>query len=51
MNIIKRSGFLIPRKYEYKPFYSMIKEHLTRRTKNFQNSTFDIHTFYLESDD
>ena len=51
MNIIKRSGFLIPKKYQHKPFYSMIKEHLTRRTRNFQNSTYDINTFYLESDD
>jgi len=51
MNIIKRSGFLISRKYENLEFYKMIKDHLTRRMKNFQNSTYDISLFYLESND
>jgi len=51
MDIIKRSGILIPTEYKNTQSYIMIKDHLTRRTKNFQNSTYDINTFYLESND
>jgi len=51
MNIIKRSGLLIPKKYEQHQFYRMIVDHLIRRTRNFQNSTYDTNIFYLESDD
>jgi superfamily II DNA or RNA helicase len=51
MKIIKRSGLLIPTKYKNTEFYINVKEHLLRRMKNFQNSTYDIAAFYLESDD
>lgn len=50
MNIIKRSGLLIPKKYKQHQFYRMIVDHLMRRIKNFQNSTYDTNIFYLESD-
>jgi len=51
MKIIKRSGLLIPTEYKNQEFYINIKEHLIRRSKSYQNSTYDINTFYLESDD
>jgi superfamily II DNA or RNA helicase len=51
MNIIKRSGLLIPTQYKNNEFYIKIKEELLRRTKAYQNSTFEILSFYLESDD
>jgi superfamily II DNA or RNA helicase len=51
MDIIKRSGLLIPTKYKNNEFYIKVKEELLRRTKTYQNSTFEILAFYLESDD
>jgi superfamily II DNA or RNA helicase len=50
IEIIKRSGILIPRKYEDREFYVRIKEELERRTKAYQTSNFVIHKFYLESE-
>ena len=51
MDIIKRSGLLIPTKYKNNEFYIKIKEQLLRRTQAYQNSTFEILSFYLESDE
>jgi len=50
MNIIKRSGLLIPTEYKNTEFYIKIKEELFRRTQSYQISTFDYLSFYLESD-
>jgi len=48
--IIKRSGLLIPRKYENEEFYLRIKEELTRTSKAYQTSTIEIQTFFIESE-
>ena len=50
IEVIRRSGILIPRKYENKEFYIRIKEELERRTKAYQTSDYTIHKFYLESE-
>jgi len=46
----RKSGIFIPKTYEYKPFYSTIKEFLFRRTKGYNTSEFIKNWFYLESD-
>jgi superfamily II DNA or RNA helicase len=51
MDIIKRSGLLIPTEHKNNEFYVKIKEELIRRTQTYQNSTFEILVFYLESND
>ena len=51
MDIIKRSGLLIPTQYKNNEFYVKIKEELVRRTQAYQNSTFEYLIFYLESDE
>ncbi len=50
IEIIKRSGLLIPRKYEYKEFYIKIKESLERRSKSYNSSVYTVNKFYLESE-
>ncbi len=50
IDIIKRSGLLIPTEYKNEPFYNQIKEDLARRTKEYNNSTYSYNIFYLESD-
>ena len=48
--LIKRSGILIPRKYENTTEYVRIKESLERRSQAYNTSEFVINTFYLESE-
>ncbi len=48
--LIRRSGILIPRKYENTNEYVQIKESLERRTKAYNTSNFVINKFYIESD-
>ena len=50
MKFVRRSGILIPRKYEQELWYQKIKDDLTRRAQDYQTSTFIIQKFYLESD-
>jgi len=50
IDIMKRSGLLIPTTHKNENFYIRIKEHLERRTKEYNNSTYTINTFYLESE-
>lgn len=50
MEVIKRSGLLISRKYENQEFYQKIKDHLVRRTQAYQTSNYIVNTFYLESE-
>lgn len=50
VELIKRSGVLIPRIYEQMPFYIAIKEDLTRRVKEYTNSVYREYVFYLESE-
>ena len=50
MKIIKRSGLLIPREYEYNDFYIRIREFLERRSKDYNKSTFTVSKFYIESE-
>lgn len=50
MEVIKRSGLLIPRKYENQEFYQKIKTHLVRRIQAYQHSNYAVNTFYLESE-
>ena len=49
-NLIRRSGILIPRKYENSKEYIKIKESLQRRSKSYNNSNYVINTFYIESE-
>lgn len=50
MEIIKRSGLLIPREYSNQEFYVKIKEFLERRVKAYNTSNFTINVFYIESE-
>ncbi len=50
MKIIKRSGLLIPKKYQYEDFYIKIREFLQRRVQEYNRSSFIINTFYIESE-
>jgi len=50
IDVLKRSGLLIPATYRNEDFYIKIKESLERRTKEYNNSTYTINTFYLESE-
>lgn len=50
MDILKRSGLLIPTKYKNTRSYINIKEKLERRTRAYGNSAIQTNVFYLESD-
>jgi len=50
VEIIKRSGLLIPREYKNEEFYLRIKEDLTRTSKAYQTSNIEIQIFYIESE-
>ena len=50
VEIIKRSGLLISRQYQYDDFYIKIKEFLERRTKAYNTSNYTINKFYIESE-
>lgn len=50
IDIIKRSGLLIPSEYKNTEFYVNIKESLERRTKAYNTSDYIYNTFYIESD-
>lgn len=50
MDILKRSGILIPTKYKNTQSYVNIKEKLERRTRGYGNSAITINIFYLESE-
>jgi superfamily II DNA or RNA helicase len=50
MDVLKRSGLLIPKKYANSQVYVKIKEHLERRTREYNSSAFTINKFYLESE-
>lgn len=50
IDIIKRSGLLIPSEYKNTEFYVNIKESLERRTKAYNSSDYIYNTFYIESD-
>lgn len=50
IDIIKRSGLLIPTEYKNTEFYVNIKESLERRTKAYNTSDYIYNTFYIESD-
>ncbi len=50
IEIIQRSGLLISRKYQHEDFYVKIKEELSRRSKAFQTSNYELQFFYIESD-
>jgi superfamily II DNA or RNA helicase len=47
----KRSGIIIPRKYENEPFYFHIRDHLKRVMKQYQTGDYVHYYFYLESKD
>lgn len=51
IDIIRRSGLLIPKKYENEQFYWTIKEFLTRRTRKYNTPDFTVNKFYVENDD
>jgi len=50
IEVIRRSGLLIPKKYQHEEFYLRIKEDLTRTSKAYQTSNIEIQIFYVESD-
>jgi len=50
MDILKRSGILIPTKHRNTEAYVRIKEKLERRTRSYGNSAMIINVFYLESE-
>jgi len=50
VDIIKRSGLLIPRTHEHKEWYINVKEKLTRTCQSYQTSTIETQEFYIESE-
>ena len=50
IDIIRKSGLLIPKKYENEEFYWKIKEFLTRRTRKYNTPDFIVNKFYVETD-
>lgn len=50
MDLLKRSGILIPIKYKNSESYVKIKEFLARRTRAYTTSEYTINIFYLESE-
>ena len=50
IKLIKRSGLLIPKQYQYEPWYIKIKEFLERRSKEYNSSVYTVHRFYVESE-
>jgi len=50
IEVIQRSGLLIPRKYQHEDFYIKVKEELARRSKAFQTSNYEYQIFYVESE-
>ena len=50
MDLLKRSGILIPIKYKNSESYVKIKEFLARRTRAYTTSEYTINVFYLESE-
>jgi len=51
VDIIRKSGLFIPRKYEDEEFYWQIKEFLRRRTRQYNTPDFVVNKFYVETDD
>jgi hypothetical protein len=49
-NLIRRSGLLIPRKYENTEEYIKIKESLQRRSKAYNSPNYITNLFYIESE-
>ncbi|MFW9871814.1 MAG: DEAD/DEAH box helicase [Candidatus Thorarchaeota archaeon] len=50
MELVRRSGILIPRKYKNNDGYVKIKELLARRSKAYNRSDYTYNIFYLESE-
>jgi len=50
MELIRRSGILIPKKFSDRESYVKIKEFLSRRTRAYTTSNYVINIFYLESE-
>lgn len=50
MEVIRRSGLLIPKEYQYDDFYIKIRESLERRSKGYNTSVYTINKFYIESE-
>lgn len=50
MQLVKRSGILIPRKLNNKESYIKVKEFLGRRSKSYTTSNYVVNFFYLESE-
>jgi len=50
VDVIKRSGLLIPKKYRDTQFYIDVKEKLTRTFQAYQTPTIEIQKFYIESE-
>lgn len=44
------SGLCIQKECNTEPFYHKVKEHLVRKMKHYQDSTYDFYTFYIEGD-
>jgi hypothetical protein len=47
-NFTRTSGICISRKYENEEFYQLIKNSLTRHSKDYQKSTFTTNYYFLE---
>lgn len=48
--LIRRSGILIPRKYENEEFYVKIKEFLGRRSRAYNTGNYVYSIFYIQSE-
>lgn len=48
VTLTKTSGICIPRQYENDEFYQLIKNDLTRHSKDYQKSTFTTNCYFLE---
>lgn len=51
INLYRRAGIFIPKKYKNLKFYSKVKSNLIRRSKNYNSSDYTTTKFYAETSD
>ena len=48
ITLTRTSGIYVPKKFENENFYQLIRNDLTRHSKDYQKSTFTTNYYFLE---
>ena len=48
IDFLRTSGIIIPREYEIYPFYNDVKDHLTRKSKDYHKPTYTTNCYFIE---